>query len=80
MRLAVALRQAELEPAEAAKTLSQVTRAFADVGRLTITNQKWQAESQAKLAALEAESKTGSGRKIDADTLRIVREEIYGIV
>lgn len=79
LRISVALRRAELEPAEAARTLSQVGRAFADIGRMTISHQKWQAEGQAKLAALEAESNSGGGRRIDAETLRIVREEIYGI-
>ena len=81
LRISVAMRQAELEPAEAARTLSQVSRAFADIGRMTISHQKWQAETQNKLEALVAESQSGkSGRSLDIETLRVVREEIYGIV
>ena len=34
------------------------------------------AEQQEKLAQLE---KAGGGRRFDAETLRVIREEIYGI-
>jgi hypothetical protein len=36
--------EAEDDPAETAKTLSLVSRAFADVGRFDLSRQKWQAE------------------------------------
>ena len=77
LRISIALRQAEHDPAEAAKVLSQVGRAFADIGRMSISQQKWDAERVARLQALESDARTGK-RALDAETLRIVREEIYG--
>jgi hypothetical protein len=35
------------DPAETAKTLSLITRAFADVGRFDLSRQKWQTEIEA---------------------------------
>jgi len=81
LRVSLKLKDAGGDPTATAKTLSLVSRAFADVGRLDIARQKWMAETRSKLAALEAEaSKPRDGaRKLDAETLRIVREEIYGL-
>jgi len=88
LRITIAMRRAEAEaeesnPAEAAKTLSQVTRALADLGRMSIGQKKWALEVKGRLAAkmseLETEAKGGKSR-LDPETLRIVREEIYGIV
>lgn len=79
LRVSLAVkRDSEDDPAAAAKTLSLISRAFADVGRMDIANQKWMAETRAKLALMEAEAGSSSGRRLDAETLRIVREEIYG--
>lgn len=77
LRISIALKQVEMDPAEAAKTLSQVSRAFADLGRMAISQQKWDAERMARLQTLESEAKDGK-RSIDLETLRIVREELYG--
>lgn len=88
LRITIAMRKAEAQaeesdPAEAAKTLSQVTRALADLGRMSIGQKNWALEVKgrlsAKMADLESEAKGGNGR-LDPETLRRVREEIYGLV
>ena len=61
----------------AAKNIATLTRASVTLKRF---QQDVRAKLETKLAALEAESKSGNGRRFDAETLRIVREEIYGIV
>ena len=48
----VALKlQGEDDPSETAKTLSLVSRAFADVGRFDLSRQKWQTEIEEKARA-----------------------------
>jgi hypothetical protein len=83
VRTALELRK-ETDPAKRMELLAKATKAQADIGRMTIAAEKWQAEMaakvDAKMASLEAEAKSGTGRSFDAETLRIVREEIYGIV
>ena len=81
LRVSLQVKKGEDDPKAQAKTLSLVARAFSDVGRLDIARQKWMAETRTRLDKLDEEAKAGSGgRKLDAETLRIVRQEIYGIV
>ncbi|MDR1350726.1 MAG: DUF3486 family protein [Zoogloeaceae bacterium] len=48
LRASLKLKQGENgDPAETAKTLSLISRAFADVGRFDLSRQKWQAEIEA---------------------------------
>ena len=64
--------------------LSKAAKNIATLARASVTVKKFRAEVkaqlEAKLNALKVESRSGSGRRFDAETLRIVREEIYGIV
>jgi hypothetical protein len=64
-------------------SITQLGRVVADLGRASVQQKKYQLETrakvEAKLAALEAESKGSAGR-LDAETLRRVREEIYGVI
>ncbi|HDP8225536.1 TPA: DUF3486 family protein [Escherichia coli] len=73
----------EIDPQERVALLSKVAKNVATLSRASVNLKKLQQELREKIAAkmdaLEAESKSGAGR-IDADTLRRVREEIYGIV
>ncbi|EED0799475.1 DUF3486 family protein [Escherichia coli] len=73
----------EIDPQERVALLSKVAKNVATLSRASVNLKKFQQELREKIAAkmdsLEAESKSGSGR-IDAETLRRVREEIYGIV
>lgn len=80
LRVSLQVKNGGDDPKAQAKTLSLVARAFSDVGRLDIARQKWMAETRQRLDKLEEEAKAGTGtRRLDAETLRIVREEIYGI-
>lgn len=66
------------------KTLSAIARAISDVNRTSVATKKYAAEVKDKVAAkfeaLKAESSQGSKRNIDPETLRIIREEVYGLV
>lgn len=74
----------DVDPAERMGLLSKAAKNIATMTRASIALKKHQAEVaervSAKLAELEAESQSGNGRRFDTETLRIVREEIYGIV
>ncbi len=75
------LMDLEIDP-ETVK-IEKVTRAIADLGRATITQKRWQLEVKAKikekLDRMEGEAGKTKGR-FDLETLRRVREEIYGLV
>lgn len=62
-------------------SLPALVRAIADLNRSSVTVKKYSAEVReklrVKLSALEAENKQDG--KLDPETLRRVREEIYGI-
>lgn len=74
----------DTDPAERVELLSKVARNLASLTGASVRLKQYQASVREKLTsklnALEAEAKGGKGRSFDADTLRIVREEIYGIV
>jgi hypothetical protein len=86
LRASLKLKQGDSDdPAETAKTLSLISRAFADVGRFDLSRQKWQAEieeaarkklveeQRAKLGEL---GKTGA---IDPETLARVMKAAYDL-
>lgn len=64
-------------------SLPQIGRVVADLARASVTQKRHQlavrAAVETKLASLEAESKGGK-TGLDAETLRRVREEIYGVI
>lgn len=80
LRIAIALRQADTDPTEAAKSISMIARAHSDVGRLQVTLSKWQDETRAKTAAA-AEAVTQVARKggLSANAVDAIRREILGI-
>ena len=59
------------------KILSQAARAIAEASRASIGQKKWADEVKQKLDALEAVSGKGD-KRLDADTLKAVREALYG--
>jgi hypothetical protein len=71
----------EIDPADV--DITKLGRVIADLGRASVAQKKHQMQTraaiEAKLAALDAESK-GEGGGLDQETLRRVREEIYGVV
>jgi len=64
--------------------LPKVARAVAELGKATVTQKRWQAEVRAKvaskLAEMEAQAEGGRKSGFDLETLRRVRQEIYGLV
>lgn len=62
--------------------LPKLSRAISDLNRSAVQQKKWQIETrdkvEAKLKDLEKEN-SGISRQLDPDTLRKVREEIYGL-
>jgi hypothetical protein len=81
LRISIALRQADADPAAAAKSISMVARAHSDVGRLQVALSKWQAEmrSKAELAAEACEQVAKRGG-LTAEAVWMIRREILGIV
>lgn len=53
LRISLALRTVEADPQEAVKLVSQASRALADLGRLKVSYEKWQAEEREKIRAEE---------------------------
>lgn len=67
----------DADPADQVKILSQAARAIAEASRASIGQKKWADEVKTKLDAIEREAGR-AGRTLDAETLRAVREGLYG--
>lgn len=80
IRASMQLKNSNDNPADTAKTLSLISRAFSDLGRFEIQRQKWQAELRAKAVvaadAVEAIAKKGG---LSADAMDQIRRGILGI-
>ncbi len=80
IRQALKLKNSGAEPEEAAKTLSLISRAFADVGRFDISRQKWQAEVRAKaVTAADAVEAICKKAGVSAEGMHEIRAGILGI-
>ncbi|MER2545905.1 MAG: phage protein Gp27 family protein [Candidatus Accumulibacter phosphatis] len=80
LRISIALRTADSDPAEAAKSISMVARAHSDVGRLQVALSKWQEELKAKCqAAADACEQAARRGGLTPDTVEVIRREILGI-
>jgi hypothetical protein len=81
MRVSLKLKgQDEDDPQAMAKTLSMISRAFADVGRFDIARQKWQTEVATRIETAAANvEKIAQKGGLSADTLEALRSEILGI-
>ena len=81
-KLFTALQDVEVDPAKL--NLGSLTRSIAELVRSSTAAKKWAVEArgkvEAKLAALESETRGDGKPRFDAETLRRVREELYGIV
>lgn len=67
----------EEDAGERLKLLSTAARGMADLTRSSISLKKHQRETAERLKVMEGDARSGK-RALDAETLRIVREEIYG--
>ena len=80
LRVSLEVKHTEDDTATKAKTLSQIARAFSDVGRLDIARQKWQEELQAKAqAAADKVEKIAKKGGMSAQTVDEIRRSILGI-
>lgn len=80
LRVSLKLKRSDGEPEETAKTLSLVSRAFADVGRLDIARQKWKIEIESKAeAAASAVEKIAKKGGLSASAVKEIRSQILGI-
>lgn len=72
------VREAEdADPAEQVKLLSSAARAIAEASRASIGQKKWAEEVRAKIDEIERVA-SNAGKRLDAETLRAVREGLYG--
>ncbi len=81
LRIQMALRKLETEPDKAAKHVAQVTRALADLGRMSISQKKWAREIRAELAQeleRKVEAQERSGKPLTADAFKAMLREAYG--
>lgn len=80
LRISIALRHADSDPAEAAKSISIVARAHADVGRLQVALSKWQNELREKAKSVaDTCEKVARRGGLTADAVEVIRREILGI-
>lgn len=78
----VDLQEAEetQDPVKKLKLLNGAAISFSMLAKSSLAQKKWADEVNSKILALEEQAKKqqGKGKKLDLETLRIVREEIYG--
>lgn len=67
----------ELSPSDRLGMMSKAAKNIATLARASIAQKQYKATVLKRLEAMEADARTGK-RTLDAETLRIVREEIYG--
>jgi hypothetical protein len=74
----LALQEAETaEPGERVKLLASAARAIAEASRASVGQKRWAEEVRTRLDELERAAGK-AGRRLDAETLRAVREQLYG--
>lgn len=80
LRVSLKLKNASDDPVETAKTLSLVSRAFADVGRFDLARQRWQSEMRAKAAEVaEKAARLAKQGGLSAKSVAEIRKSILGI-
>jgi hypothetical protein len=78
LRITLALRQAEEDPAALARSMPNVTRALADLGRLDISREKWAREMQQaeRSAAADRAEQAAVSKGISPDGISALRAAI----
>lgn len=67
----------EADPEKQVKVLSAAARAIAEASRASIGQKRWADEVRVKLEEVERVAQK-AGRRLDAETLRVVKEGLYG--
>lgn len=86
LRITIAMRRAEAaaeesDPAESAKTLSQVTRALADLGRMSIGQKKWAREVRERAQSIASDvAATARAGGLSDEAAEMIRQKILGVV
>ncbi len=81
LRISIAMRKAEHEPEVAAKHLSSVTRALADIGRVSLSQKKWAKELRQETLkeAADAAEQSLAGQGMSRDAIDSIKRDILGI-
>lgn len=87
LRITMALRQSEEDPAKLAKLMPNIARSLGELGRLTISQEQW-AQELRETAAAEARKQaltevadrvSAEGGAATPERLREIAREIYGV-
>jgi hypothetical protein len=82
LRITMALRSSEEDPAQLAKLMPQIARALGELGRLTISQEKWaqdlreQAAAEARSDAADAAEATAKRNGVTPDGIAALRAAI----
>ncbi|WP_342596327.1 DUF3486 family protein [Salinicola lusitanus] len=81
LRISIAMRKAEEDPAKAAKQLGSVTKALADIGRVSLSQKKWARELRVEVAAEAAAAAEGAmaSQGMSRDAIDAIKRDILGI-
>jgi 2,4-dienoyl-CoA reductase-like NADH-dependent reductase (Old Yellow Enzyme family) len=81
LRITIAMRKAEHEPEKAAKHLSSVTRALADIGRVSLGQKKWARELRQEVAreAADAAETSLASQGMTRESIDAIKRDILGI-
>lgn len=81
LRISIAMRKAEEDPAKAAKQLGSVTKALADIGRVSLSQKKWAKELRVEVAREAAEKAETSmaTQGMSRDAIDAIKRDILGI-
>lgn len=70
--------------ADSAESLPKMGTMIAKLSKAAVDQKKWMADvkkkAQAAVENIEKKTSTGGKRSLDAETMRIIKEEVYGIV
>jgi hypothetical protein len=67
LRISLALRKVDVDPQEAVELVSKASRALADLGRMSISNKKWQAEREAEIREEERAKAADTAAQVAKD-------------
>ncbi|AXY41610.1 DUF3486 family protein [Halomonas sp. JS92-SW72] len=81
LRITIAMRKAEEDPAKAAKQLGSVTRALAEIGRVSLGQKKWARELRVEVAREAAEAAEGAmaNQGMSREAIDSIKRDILGI-
>lgn len=81
LRISIAMRKAEHEPEKAARHLASVTRALADVGRMSLGQKKWAREilrERRRELEYRVEAAAEGGKTLTVEDFKRTVREVYG--